>query len=498
MKIFLTIILLMNVTVVWSQKPTIVILHYKKSSFFGDSSILTISQPVNRENFIDLIYESRLISYTCKDSLCTSVTKYNIPDTVCAILRNGFGHESIIVPGDTIEIEINPNKVGKINNLYPSPWINEFTYLGSDKHVNGFFDSLAYVSGELRWSETPFSQAKFNIDTFYNIVYDKYRGRQLFIDFYCGKHNIPEGIKKIASAELKLSYINNLFLVLNSKTILKEKLPQYYKQAMDQVDNIPLEYYFKTTLFQTALYNSALYNNMTESMHALFSDSGFIAIYDYLKKKFTGDIRNNLVVKHFSRFMGSPNLHDSYDSLLADFTSLSNNEKHVSYIEKLIETKRTNIEKIITLNQAFSSVVSDRDNNRSTLTNVLSKEKLTLIDCWATWCGPCLRKIPLIKGAEKKYSSEVNFLYLSFDKNNAIWKSKLDTLKIGVNTFFLDNNFYSDFARYFKIISIPKYILVSASGQIIAIQTDNFNSSEQINSVLDKAIKTNSLKNKTY
>jgi thioredoxin 1 len=49
--------------------------------------------------------------------------------------------------------------------------------------------------------------------------------------------------------------------------------------------------------------------------------------------------------------------------------------------------------------------------------NVLESDKLTVVDFWAEWCGPCRAIGPVIEELSKDYNGKVNIGKLNVDHN---------------------------------------------------------------------------------
>ncbi len=44
-----------------------------------------------------------------------------------------------------------------------------------------------------------------------------------------------------------------------------------------------------------------------------------------------------------------------------------------------------------------------------------SSEPLIVVNVWATWCGPCVRELPMLFDVEKRFQGKVRFIFVSAD-----------------------------------------------------------------------------------
>ena len=73
------------------------------------------------------------------------------------------------------------------------------------------------------------------------------------------------------------------------------------------------------------------------------------------------------------------------------------------------------------LNQKGSLPLTHNKKNKinlmSDFNEIINSEKPTLVDFYATWCGPCKTLTPILESAAKELSGEAKIVKVDIDKN---------------------------------------------------------------------------------
>ena len=104
------------------------------------------------------------------------------------------------------------------------------------------------------------------------------------------------------------------------------------------------------------------------------------------------------------------------------------------------------------------------------------KDKLVLIDFWASWCGPCRRENPNLVDAYRKYNKTkfkdgngFEIYSLSLDKNEDAWIKAINQDQLFWEYHVSDlGGWQSEGSNKYNIRSIPSNVLVNGKGIIIA------------------------------
>ena len=113
--------------------------------------------------------------------------------------------------------------------------------------------------------------------------------------------------------------------------------------------------------------------------------------------------------------------------------------------------------------------MADVDGNMHKLSEYVAANKVTLIDFWASWCGPCRAEMPAVKAAYEAYKNKgFGIVGISLDNNKDAWTAAIKNL--GADWAHLSDlkGWACEGARLYGVNSIPATVLVAQDGTIIA------------------------------
>ena len=159
---------------------------------------------------------------------------------------------------------------------------------------------------------------------------------------------------------------------------------------------------------------------------------------------------------------------------------LIDNQTRMKLIDKLPDEKqkRPAIQKMLAnLKQASESAegmtIKDftqpgLDGTPVSLLGEVSKSKITVIDFWASWCGPCRQEMPFMVELYDKYKDKgLNIIGISLDEDSDAWKAATQQLNIPWVQMSDLKGWENVIAKHFCVTSIPHTIVVDQQGKIL-------------------------------
>jgi thiol-disulfide isomerase/thioredoxin len=495
-------LLIISMNSATAQKTFTVDFVYRESKELSDSFYFQILKPP--ENITQIQSDKRF--YTIKDykffrndsGLDESICSYLVSDTSCSLFFDGFGFESFVIPGDTIKVYI--EKKPKIEGHYwvnkdkdfKSVWFHNYLFQGKNRYIYSIFDSLAYQTNMIQYGYVNLQKAGMRLDTLFKMVTEIYNMRINYLNHYCLLHRIPNTIMQLAFAEIRSAYIINLTQPMaNVVTFYPEK--DYTKEYLDSLSSFN-NLHNEQLCFRSLLYGDAVYQYISLFRVRFKSndssdESEFQNKYQTFRKLEEG---YNKMKEHLLSLCLLSSLksdYSSFPSFLMEFEDEYPNSESSLYLDSLYLMRKR--KPVATFEQALNnSVVINEKGDKFILKNVLHN-KPVLIDCWASWCAPCIYQIPFSKDIEKKYGDKIDIIYLSLDKNRDAWLSKNSQFFLHGQSYLLDENFKSDFAHHFDIETIPRYLLFDGKGRLITSNALRPSRQEALNTVIKNAISKN-------
>lgn len=100
------------------------------------------------------------------------------------------------------------------------------------------------------------------------------------------------------------------------------------------------------------------------------------------------------------------------------------------------------------------------------LESVLSRDKVNIVDFWASWCGPCRAGMPRLRGIKDKYEGRLNVIGVSLDDDGDKWLKALDDMMTW-KQFRVRKEDAGPVDSEYGVADIPSYFIISPTGEVI-------------------------------
>ncbi len=153
------------------------------------------------------------------------------------------------------------------------------------------------------------------------------------------------------------------------------------------------------------------------------------------------------------------------EPLLAKVPAQFQNNERIAKLKNQVA-----IEKNVAVGKKFTDLeMQTPEGNMVKLSDFIGKNKYTLVDFWASWCGPCRREMPKLIEAYDKYNKKgFGIVGVSFDRDLDSWQKGIKALNITWPQMSDLKFWESEGARLYSVRSIPHTVLIDQEGTIIA------------------------------
>lgn len=271
--------------------------------------------------------------------------------------------------------------------------------------------------------------------------------------------NISDNFYKTENLLVTYFWINQQFGYPNFNemiTKIKPELPDNYYEFTNQIETSNIE------LFKFNVYKEAV-SSYLDFKAKEFNDKYILAKELFIEKEMFENIL-------FAKFINQINFNgiDGIDSVYQDFLPYIKDQKR----KEFLTGKFNSWSKLEKGKKAPEFEIVDDSGNTVRLSDFYGK--FVYIDCWSSFCGPCLKEMPEMKKLSDEYKNEnIVFISISADSDREKWLSKINefqlTNTINLWTIGTNHNFNNDY----NAKAFPRYILIDDKGNILDATADN-------------------------
>ncbi|MCR4603582.1 MAG: AhpC/TSA family protein [Prevotella sp.] len=191
-----------------------------------------------------------------------------------------------------------------------------------------------------------------------------------------------------------------------------------------------------------------LANEITKRMEAsaeknIGNEMGFLLVTSFLDPTEKSELVSQLIEKMPEAFRQRP---------------------QILQIKQLIEAgKATEVGNKIT---DFS--LGTPDGGEMNVMSEVQKNKITILDFWASWCGPCRNEMPFMKQLYAEFKPKgLGIVGISLDESAADWNRAISDLKLEWPQMSDLKGWESAAATAFQVRAIPHLVILDSEGKIL-------------------------------
>lgn len=156
------------------------------------------------------------------------------------------------------------------------------------------------------------------------------------------------------------------------------------------------------------------------------------------------------------------------------------------YIQRLEHrAKLIQQEKLLKGKSYSDFILTDLEGKDKSISDYIGHSRYTMLEFWASWCGPCIAAFPVLKKSYEKYNrADFEIIGISIDNSVSAWKKGLEKVDAPWAQLWGKGPAYQEeIMKAYAFKAIPFSVLIDKNGNIV--QTGN---SDLIIKYLDEVI----------
>ena len=126
------------------------------------------------------------------------------------------------------------------------------------------------------------------------------------------------------------------------------------------------------------------------------------------------------------------------------------------------------------------------DGTPGRLSDYAGKGKYTVVDFWASWCGPCRAAMPELIAIYNEYKDKgVDVVGISLDVDQAQWKEAIENLQIPWAQLSDLKGWEAAATTVYEVNAIPHLMLIAPDGTVIAKGLNDYTLRKKLEEIFD-------------